>query len=148
MPFQGANSFLQVNLTAETLQTQFYNSVSGGANVVVQNGNTLTQNLVCPDPNSYLSNNNCYCLPGFYIIDGRCNKCPDGSYFNGTLCLAVSQQIQQNTQTQTLNQPQILNPTIPNIPPTTLPISIPQPNPNTNVIINPGPDQVSVYVPS
>ena len=70
------------------------------------------QNLVYPDPNSFLSNNNCYCLPGFYLINGNCNKCPEGSYYNGSVCLAVlqtTQTTQQQIQIQpsTVNQPQV-----------------------------------------
>lgn len=136
-------------MTAEALQTQFFNSLSAGS-VTSQTTQTQTQtqNLVCPDPNSYLSNNNCYCLPGFYLINGNCNKCPDGSYYNGSLCLAVSQpgQNTQPAQTQPVSQPQ--NPQTANSLPSALPIFTPQPNnPNTNIILNPGPDQISVVVP-
>lgn len=93
--------------------------------------NSNSQNLVCSDPNSYLSNNQCFCLPGFYIFNNACQKCPDGSYYNGSACITTSQpQIQQTT---TLQQSQQITTSQPNIlPPGAVPLGNYSPNPNTN----------------
>lgn len=168
---QNAASSIFANLSSEALQAQFFNTLSGGNTITrtttittsttSQNGNSVAQgqtqnsngqNLVCPDPNSYLSNSNCYCLPGFYNINGACQKCPDGTYYNGTTCVATSQTpTQQQVQVPfyqpqpPTSQPGTIAPgnTLGNLP--NLPVSIP--SPNTNVTVAAGSSQVSVLVP-